>query len=78
MLGRESGVAKLLKEKFRSVIVWHCASHRLELSVAADTVKSTAGIDIFAIFMGLLCHLPYITDEQQGLLKIGRILSTTS
>jgi hypothetical protein len=38
MLGYKSGVAKLFKEEFPSVINWHCASHRLELSVA-DTVK---------------------------------------
>jgi hypothetical protein len=29
MLGRKSGVAKLLKDDFPSVIVWHCTNHRL-------------------------------------------------
>jgi hypothetical protein len=41
MLGRKSGVAKLLKDEFPSVIIWHFANHRLELSVA-DTVKAVA------------------------------------
>ncbi|KAJ8869950.1 hypothetical protein PR048_028961 [Dryococelus australis] len=38
MFGSLSGVAKLFKEKFPSIVVWHCASHRLELSVN-DAVK---------------------------------------
>ncbi|KAK6976297.1 E3 SUMO-protein ligase, partial [Biomphalaria glabrata] len=29
MLGSNRGVKALLKEKFRSVLVWHCANHRL-------------------------------------------------
>jgi hypothetical protein len=74
-LGRENRVAKLLKEEFPSVILWHFANHRLELS-GADTVNSVAGIDRFGIFMGWLCHLSYISDEQRELLKIGKILST--
>jgi hypothetical protein len=42
----KSGVAKLLKDEFPSVIVWHCANHRLELSIA-DTVKAIAGTNRF-------------------------------
>jgi hypothetical protein len=53
MLGRKSGVAKLLKDEFPSAIVWHCANHRLELSVA-DTVKVVAGINRFKVFMDKL------------------------
>jgi hypothetical protein len=87
MLGRKSGVAKLLKDEFPSVIVWHCASHRLELSVA-DTLKAVAGINRFRAFM----DKPYVIyhaspknsrelHESAKLLeiqplKIGRILST--
>ncbi|XP_065675613.1 E3 SUMO-protein ligase KIAA1586-like [Hydra vulgaris] len=33
MLGCKSGVFKLITEKFLFVIVWHCANHRLELSL---------------------------------------------
>ncbi|KAJ8878122.1 hypothetical protein PR048_022589 [Dryococelus australis] len=38
MFGSRSGVASLFKEKFPSIVVWHCASHRIELSVS-DAVK---------------------------------------
>jgi hypothetical protein len=31
MMGARGGVKKLLRGKFRTVIVWHCANHRLEL-----------------------------------------------
>jgi hypothetical protein len=48
--GRKSGVAELLKDEFPSVIVWRCANHRLELSVA-DTVTAVAGINRFTAFM---------------------------
>jgi hypothetical protein len=39
MFGSHSGVKKLLKEKYLSTIVLHCASHRLELAVH-DAVKT--------------------------------------
>ncbi|XP_065662819.1 uncharacterized protein LOC136085442 [Hydra vulgaris] len=38
MLGCKSGVFKLITNKFPFVIVWHCANHRLELSVG-DTIR---------------------------------------
>jgi hypothetical protein len=38
MLGCKSGVKKLLSERFPSIIVWHYANHKLELSVG-DAVK---------------------------------------
>jgi 3-dehydroquinate dehydratase len=38
MFGSRGGVKKLLKEKFPSIILWHCANHRLELAVH-DAVK---------------------------------------
>ncbi|KAJ8865554.1 hypothetical protein PR048_033074 [Dryococelus australis] len=31
MFGSRSGVAKLFKETFPSIVVWYCASHRLEI-----------------------------------------------
>jgi hypothetical protein len=67
--GRKSGVAKLLKDEFPSVMVWHCASHRLELSVA-DTVKAVAGTNRFRAFMDKLCHLSCVTEEQQGITRM--------
>jgi hypothetical protein len=66
MLGRKSGVLKSLKDEFPSVIVWHCAYHMLDLSVA-DIVKAAAGINRFREFMDKLCHLSCITEEQQGI-----------
>jgi hypothetical protein len=53
MLGCRSGVKKLLTDKFPSVIIWHCANHRLELSVA-DTVKDISGVNRFKSFLDKL------------------------
>uniref|UniRef100_A0A3P9HRP9 DUF4371 domain-containing protein n=1 Tax=Oryzias latipes TaxID=8090 RepID=A0A3P9HRP9_ORYLA len=33
MLGVKSGVGKLLKDDFPSIVLWHCLNHRLELAV---------------------------------------------
>jgi hypothetical protein len=87
MLGRKSGVAKLLKDEFPSVIVWYCASHRLELSVA-NTVKAVAGINRFRAFMDKPSVIYHASPKNSRelhecvklleiqLLKTGRILST--
>jgi hypothetical protein len=87
MLGRKNGVAKLLKDEFPSVIFWHCANHRLELSVAY-TVKALVGINMFRAFMDKLCVIYYASLKNSTelhewaklleiqLLKIVRILST--
>ena len=87
MLGCKSGVKKLLSEHFPSIIVWHCAYHRLELAVG-DAVKKTSGINRFKSFIDklyVIYHaLPknskelHLCAELLGaeLLKIGRILST--
>ena len=47
----------LIREKFPSLIVWHCANHRLELSVS-DAVKSVSEINSFKAFFGKL-HVLY-------------------
>jgi hypothetical protein len=36
MLGIQSGVMKLMKDRFPSLIVWHCANHGLELSLGGS------------------------------------------
>ncbi|KAJ8885314.1 hypothetical protein PR048_011511 [Dryococelus australis] len=46
MFGSCSGVATLFKEKFPSIVVWHRASHRLELYVN-DAVKEVGGMNRF-------------------------------
>ncbi|XP_030046369.1 E3 SUMO-protein ligase KIAA1586-like [Microcaecilia unicolor] len=87
MLGARGGVKKLLKDKFPSVLVWHCANHRLELSVH-DAVKAVSGINRFKSFIDKL-YVLYHASPKNGrelqlcantldiqLLKIGRILST--
>uniref|UniRef100_A0A8D2KSJ0 HAT C-terminal dimerisation domain-containing protein n=1 Tax=Varanus komodoensis TaxID=61221 RepID=A0A8D2KSJ0_VARKO len=87
MLGCKSGVKKLLSEHFSSIIVWHCANHRLELSVC-DAVKETSGINRFKSFIDklyVIYHASAMNSRElhlcaellgAELLKIGRILST--
>lgn len=87
MLGRKTGVAKLLMDLFPQLIVWHCAAHRLELGVA-DTVRQVAGTNSFKSFMDKLYSLysmsPKNSNELENaarevsvqLLKVGRVLST--
>lgn len=77
----------MLSEHFPSIIVWHCANRRLELSIG-DTVKETTGINRFKSFIDklyVIFHASaknsrelYLCAELLGaeLLKIGRILST--
>lgn len=85
MLGRKGGVAALLKERFPSIIGWHCFNHRLELSVH-DAVKSCTEINAFKIFMEKLYSLYSMSPKNRRyletcasdlnveLLKIGKIL----
>jgi hypothetical protein len=87
MFRSRGGVKKLSEEKFLSIIIWHCASHRLELAVH-DAVKTVSGINRFKSFIDKLyvpCHAsPKNSRELQAcanslemqLLKTGRILST--
>ncbi|KAL1481340.1 hypothetical protein MTO96_034542 [Rhipicephalus appendiculatus] len=44
MLGKQSGVAKLLEDTFPHLITWHCSAHRLELAVG-DSVRDVEGIN---------------------------------
>jgi hypothetical protein len=85
MLGRKNGVFKLLQDEFLCYL-WHCACHRLELSITG-TLKALEGINTSSAFMDKLCHLLVITVEEQvitviaktsesQLLKIGRTLSS--
>ena len=87
MLGCKSAVKKLLSERFPSIIVWHCANHRLELAVG-DAVKETSGINRFKSFIDKLYVIYHALSKNSRelhlcaellgaeLLKIGRILST--
>ena len=43
-MGKKSGVAKKLMEKYPDIIVWHCLNHRLQLSVG-DAVSEVVGVN---------------------------------
>lgn len=87
MLGRKNGVAKLLRDEFPDIVVWHCANHRLELSVG-DVVKSVSNVNRFRSFMDKLYSLYHASPKNSRelsecaaavevqLLKIGRVLDT--
>lgn len=86
MVGSKSGVGSLLLQDYPRLMLWHCANHRLELSVN-DTVKESSGANPFKIFMDRL-YSPYsksqkneqelkqCTSELAELLKVGRVLDT--
>ncbi|KAG0419175.1 hypothetical protein HPB47_004292 [Ixodes persulcatus] len=87
MLGKHSGVAKLLEDTFPNLITWHCSAHRLELAVG-DTVRDVQGINHFKIFMDKLYCLyssspknrreleSCAKDLNASLLCVGRVLDT--
>lgn len=87
MLGSRGGVAALFKEKFPEIIVWHCASHRLELSVN-DAVRDTGTVNRFKAFLDKLYAIYHASPKnarelsvcasflETQLLRIGRVLST--
>jgi hypothetical protein len=52
MFGCHNGVKKLFTERFPSLIVWHYANHRLELSVG-EKVKTVSGINRFKSFIDM-------------------------
>ena len=56
MLGKTSGFAKRLMEKYPDIIVWHCLNHRLEPSVG-DAVSDVVGVNYFRDFMDKLYAL---------------------
>jgi hypothetical protein len=53
MFVSRGGVSKLFKDTFPSIILWHCANHRLELSVH-DTIRDVAGTNRFKSFLDKL------------------------
>ena len=85
MLGKKSGVAKRLSDRYPNIIIWHCLNHRLELAVS-DAVKDIGGINHFQAFMDKLYSLYSRSPQNQRELsecaqqlhqevaKIGRVL----
>jgi hypothetical protein len=84
MLGKKSGVARLILNKYPNIIVWHCLNHRLELAVS-DAINEVAGVNHFQMFFDKLYSLysrsPKNQHELDGcalelsqqLRKIGRV-----
>lgn len=89
MVGKVSGVGKLLKDRLQqpNIIIWHCLNHRLELAVH-DCIADMNAINHFKSFVDTLYALfnqsPKITNELKAvasdlsiqLTKIGKVLDT--
>uniref|UniRef100_A0A3Q1CW52 DUF4371 domain-containing protein n=1 Tax=Amphiprion ocellaris TaxID=80972 RepID=A0A3Q1CW52_AMPOC len=56
MLGVKSGVGKLLKDDFPSIVLWHCLNHRLEVAVD-QALDKTGGTKDFHAFLDSLYAL---------------------
>uniref|UniRef100_A0A3Q1CEZ2 Uncharacterized protein n=1 Tax=Amphiprion ocellaris TaxID=80972 RepID=A0A3Q1CEZ2_AMPOC len=56
MLGVKSGVGKLLKDDFPSIVLWHCLNHRLVLAVD-QALDKTGGTKDFHAFLDSLYAL---------------------
>jgi len=56
MLGKKSGVATIIVEKYRNVIVWHCLNHCLELAVG-DAIREVTAVNHFQMFFDKLYSL---------------------
>lgn len=87
MLGKKSGLAKQLMEKFPNLLIWHCLNHRLELGVH-DSIVEVSGLNHFKIFMDTVRNVYSNSPKNsrqleqvaqtvhQEILKIGRVLDT--
>jgi hypothetical protein len=64
MFGSRGRFSKLFKDKFPSVIVWHCANHRLELSVH-DTIKDVGGTNRFKSVLDKLYVVYHASPKMQ-------------
>jgi hypothetical protein len=58
MVGKISGIGKLLQNKFQKVdiIIWYCLSHQLELAVH-DCIADTNAINHFTTFIDAIYAL---------------------
>jgi len=87
MLGRKSGVASKLVEKFPNILIWHCMNHRLELSVG-DALEEVCGVNEFQFLFDKLYSLYHASAKNRReltecceelslqILRIGKILNT--
>jgi hypothetical protein len=85
MLGKKSGVASRLIQKFPNLFIWHCMNHRLELAVG-DAVGAVTNINHFKIFMDAVHNVYSMSPKNKRELseicgeleiqfvKVGRVL----
>jgi Domain of unknown function (DUF4371) len=85
MMGTKNGVAAALKQKFPSLIGWHCFNHRLELGVH-DAIKACSEVNYFKMFIEKLYCIFSVSPKNRRylekcasnlsveLLKIGKVL----
>ncbi|KAJ8892355.1 hypothetical protein PR048_004935, partial [Dryococelus australis] len=67
MFGSRSGVATLFKEKCHPIVVWHCASHRLELSIN-DAIKEVDDLNL-----SWTNYTPYTTHLQKNARELKKL-----
>jgi hypothetical protein len=82
MVGKDSGVAKRLKEEFPNLIFWHCLNYRIELAMS-DALDSIGGesnhFDFFcnklsSLFTTSVKNKREITQiSKEQIIKIGKI-----
>ena len=68
MLGRIGGLHTLVKEKYPNVLSWHCAAHRLELSVN-DALKSVSATNHFKAFLDEIYKLYSMSTKNKTRLE---------
>ena len=76
LMGKRSGVAVRLQEKFPTLLIWHCLNHRLELAVH-DAIGEINAVNHFKIFMdSLYCVYSQSSKNQRQLQEISEELNT--
>lgn len=85
MLGRKSGVAARLTEKFPNIFIWHCLNHRLQLALD-DSVSAIKQTNYFKCFLDKIHSIYNQSNKNQvelatvaqelniEIIKIGRVL----
>ncbi|XP_047413633.1 E3 SUMO-protein ligase KIAA1586 homolog isoform X2 [Sciurus carolinensis] len=86
MLGRKSGIATKLLEKFPEIIMWNCLNHRLQLSLD-DSISEIKQVNHFKIFLDKIYSLYHQSNTNQTkllgsvakdleieIIKIGRVM----
>ena len=84
MLGRNSGVAARLNDRYPNIIIWHCLCHRVQLALD-DAIKGISQVNHFKAFLDKLYSLYHQSNKNQaelhqvandlglGIQKVGRV-----